>query len=57
MRSGVKDLFSVLCSVFCTMAIVSTYLAVTHGSWELQFYGIGCFLVGAIAGFAVLMWK
>lgn len=57
MRSGVKDLFSVLCSVFCTMAIVSTYLAVTHGSWELQFYGIGCFLVGAIVGFAVLMWK
>ena len=57
MRSGVINLLSVLCSAFCMMAIVSTYLAVTHGSWELRFYGIACFLVGAIVGFAALMWK
>ena len=57
MRSGVINLLSVLCSAFCMMAIVSTYLAVTHGSWELRFYGIVCFLVGAITGLAALMWK
>ena len=57
MRSGVINLLSVLCSVFCTMAIVSTYLAITKGSWELRCYGIVCFLVGAIVGFTALMWK
>ena len=55
MKSGIKELCSVMCSMFCAMAIVSTYLSVTRGIQALHVYGIFCFLIGAAIGFAALV--
>ena len=54
MKTGIKELCSVLCAVMCMAAMLASYVAFTQSDRELYLLAVMFCLLGTVAGFAVL---
>lgn len=54
MRSGIKDLCAVLCSLLCLMAMLASYAGFTKGDHGLYTYAIAFVLMGTAVGMFAL---